>query len=163
MNQSITIHDLYVSQGHDFKGRHGKDRLEHGATSVESVECVAGKGVEGDRYFNYKDDYKGQTTFIALEAIHALETELGISIDDHSAFRRNAVVSGIDLNTLVGRTFILGEAMFVGSEQCKPCYWMDQAIGAGALAAMESRGGLRCRILKSGTLNVGEMKLQVLD
>jgi len=30
---------------------------------VPVIECVASRGIRGDRYFNFKDDYKGQITF----------------------------------------------------------------------------------------------------
>lgn len=163
MKQTITIHDLYISSGHDFKGRHGMERLDHGNTPVPSVECIEGKGLVGDRYFGYKDDFKGQMTFISLEAIRSVERELGQEIQDRSLFRRNAVASGADLNSLVGKTFVLGDVRFYGTEQCAPCYWMDRAIGEGALAAMENRGGLRCRILTSGTLELGRHSLDVID
>jgi MOSC domain-containing protein YiiM len=39
--------------------------------------------------------------------------------------------------------------------ECKPCYWMDEAIAPGAEALLQGRGGLRARILTSGTLRVG--------
>lgn len=163
MSETIEIHRLYLSEGHDFKGRYGKGRLRHGVRAVEEVECVAGKGLRGDRYFGHADDYKGQVSFIALEAIRALAEELGAAIDDLSRFRRNVVVSGVDLNDLVGVAFEIDGLRFYGTEQCKPCFWMNESIGPGALAAMEGRGGLRCRILNSGTLKRGAAKLARLD
>jgi len=156
MGETIEIHRLYLSEGHDFKGRYGKGRLRHGVRAVDEVECVAGKGLQGDRYFGYANDYKGQVSFIALEAIRELEGELGSAIEDLSRFRRNVVVSGVDLNALVGVAFEIDGLRFYGAEQCKPCFWMDESVGRGALAAMEGRGGLRCRILESGSLKRGE-------
>ena len=77
-------------------------------------------------------------------------------------FRRNILVEGLDLNALVGKRFRIGEVEFGGSEECSPCYWMDQAIGPGAHRALVGRGGLRCRILRSGALACGEHTLEVL-
>jgi len=37
-------------------------------------------------------------------------------------------------------------------EECKPCYWMDFAIGPGAEAWLQGRAGLRARILTDGVL-----------
>jgi len=34
---------------------------------VPMIECAAGRGIRGDRYFDFKDDYKGQITFFSLE------------------------------------------------------------------------------------------------
>lgn len=163
MSEAIDIHRLYLSEGHDFKGRYGKGRLSHGVRAVDEVECVAGNGLVGDRYFGYADDYKGQVSFIALEAIRELGDKLGAPIDDLSRFRRNVVVSGVDLNALVGVAFEIDGLRFYGTEQCKPCFWMNESIGEGALAAMKERGGLRCRILRSGTLKRGAAKLTRVD
>lgn len=162
MNESIYIHQIYLSSGHDFKGRFNKGRLTNRVRCVDSVECVQGRGLVGDRYFDYKEDYKGQLSLISLESIRAMETDLGLKVADHSDFRRNLIVSGVDLNTLVGLDFKLGEVELSGVEQCKPCFWMDEAIGVGAFAALENRGGLRCRILNTGELRKGESSLKVL-
>lgn len=163
MSESITIHQIFISSGHDFKGRYNKGRLNHGVQEVESVECVEGRGLVGDRYFDFKEDFKGQLSFISVEAIEALEKDLEIEQLDRSAFRRNAVVSGVDLNSLVGREFRIGELELRGTEQCEPCFWMDEAIGQGVHAALEERGGLRCRVLKTGKLEKGEAVLETLN
>lgn len=162
MTQTITIHDLYISSGHDFKGRFGKTRLNHETPRVELVECVEGKGIVGDRYFGYKEKFKGQLSLISLEAIQEMENELGISVEEFARFRRNAVVSGVDLNALVGKTFTIGDVKLHGTEQCKPCFWMDESIGEGANAALEDRGGLRCHILSSGSITCGETTLELI-
>lgn len=162
MSDTIQILNLFISEGHDFKGRFGKGRLNHGASSVDTVECVAGRGLVGDRYFDFVDDYKGQLSLIALEDIRALEADLGLEVADFRAFRRNAVVSGVDLRELVGKAFRLGEVELLGVEQCKPCFWMDESIGAGAHEALLNRGGLRCRILSSGSLRTGVASLELI-
>ncbi len=41
---------------------------------------------------------------------------------------------------------------FFGTEECRPCYWMDGALGPGAHAWLRGRGGLRARILSDGWL-----------
>ncbi len=160
MSDAITIHQIYISNGHDFKGRFNKGRLNNGVQRVESVECVEGRGLVGDRYFDFKEDYKGQVSLISVEAIEAMEAELNLEVADRSDFRRNVIVSGVDLNALVGADFRIGEVELRGVEQCKPCFWMNEAIGEGAHAALEGRGGLRCRILKSGVLRAGETEIE---
>ncbi|MDQ8186181.1 MOSC domain-containing protein [Pelagicoccus sp. SDUM812002] len=162
MSERITLQQIHLSSGHDFKGRFEKGRLNNGSTEVDSVECIEGRGLVGDRYFDFKEDYKGQVSFMAVEAIAELEADLGIKVGDWSLFRRNVIVSGVALNGLVGRNFRIGDVAFRGAEQCKPCFWMDEAIAQGAYAALENRGGLRCRILSSGTLSRGENRLQLL-
>jgi MOSC domain-containing protein YiiM len=58
------------------------------------------------------------------------------------------------LNSLIGEEFAVQGIQFLGVEECRPCYWMDQVLGPGAEAALKNRGGLRARILTSGQLRV---------
>ena len=58
----------------------------------------------------------------------------------------------MDLNTLVSAEFAVQGVRFAGTEQCRPCYWMDSALGAGAAEWLQGRGGLRARILNDGVL-----------
>lgn len=160
MSTKVLIHEIFLSSGHDFKGRFGKGRLNHTTSSVDAVECVKGRGLVGDRYFDFQEDYKGQLSLISLEAIEAMESDLGLKVADRREFRRNVVVSGIDLNGLVGKDFRIGAVELRGVEQCKPCPWMNESIGPGAHAALEDRGGLRCRILSSGTIRRGESAVE---
>ena len=67
-------------------------------------------------------------------------------------FRRNLLVSDVDLNALIGEEFELQGVCMRGSEEARPCYWMDQAVADGAEEAMRGRGGLRVRILSDGVL-----------
>lgn len=143
---------LYISPAHSFKGRHGKDLVEAPMEEVESVECIAGQGIMGDRYFGFKEDYKGQITFFADEVYHRICKELGIADKDHSVFRRNVITRGMDLNTLIGQEFEIQGVRFFGVEESKPCYWMNRAFGSGAEQALQGDGGLRARILVDGPL-----------
>lgn len=148
----MKIHHLYISQGHDFKGRHGKGRLHNAIQSVDSIECVAGRGIQGDRYFDYKENFKGQITFFDYEIYKKIKEEFNQPDIIPSVFRRNIIVSGVDLNTLIDQKFTLQGIEFEGSEECAPCYWMDEAICPGVEDRLKGFGGLRARILTSGTL-----------
>ncbi len=119
---------------------------------VAEVECVAGKGLVGDRFFDYRKDYKGQATLFAWETVLALQAELGIPEIDPSVFRRNLIVEGADLNALIGEEFQLQGVTFFGSQEAAPCYWMDQALCPGTEEALKGRGGLRVKILSDGHL-----------
>lgn len=149
----IHVRHLYVSAGHRFFGRHGLPPAEHPIVEVERVECVAGQGLRGDRFFGHRDDYKGQVTFFAAEVAARLQAELGLAAVDLSAFRRNVITEGVDLNLLVGERFELGGIVFLGTEECRPCYWMDRAVAPGAEAWLRGRGGLRAKILTGGWLH----------
>lgn len=143
---------LYVSPGHNYFGRHGHPAAEHPLLAVAEVECVAGRGLVGDRFFDYKSDYAGQITFFAEETYHDLVATLTAPPRDPSVFRRNALTRGLDLPSLIGHLFTLQGVTFLGVTEAKPCYWMDQAFAPGAEAALRGRGGLRARILTSGRL-----------
>jgi MOSC domain-containing protein YiiM len=149
---SIDICQLYVSSGHNFFGHHGREPDEHSAVEVPSIDCVAGRGICGDRFFDYKKNYKGQITFFALEVFEELCRALGFPNASSSLLRRNVMTRGIDLNTLIGQEFEVQGVCFFGTGECRPCYWMNRAIAPGAEDFLKGRGGLRAQILTNGTL-----------
>jgi MOSC domain-containing protein YiiM len=149
---AVRIEHLYVSSGHRFVGRHGKEPLDFPAEEVPQVECVAGRGIRGDRFFDHRSDYKGQVTFFSMEVFDSMCRDLGVHDRPPSVLRRNVFVRDADLLSLVGCEFTLQGVAFVGAEECKPCYWMDGAFGPGAEAYLRGRGGLRARIASDGIL-----------
>ena len=148
----MTIRHIFISDDHNFYGRHGKGALDHPMREVVEAQCVAGKGIVGDRFYDYKPDYKGQITLFSWEVYESIQSEFDIANLDPSAFRRNVLVEGADLNTLIGKHFDLQGIELLGTEEAKPCYWMNGAIAEGAEEAMKGRGGLRAKILSTGTL-----------
>lgn len=159
----VTIEKIWISPGHDFKGRYGKGRKNNGVVSCDAVTCVAGMGIVGDRYYGHSENYKGQVTFFSDEVAAALQKQFNVGDLDRSVMRRNVLVSGVDLNSLIGKRFRIGELIFSGSEECTPCFWMNEAVTEGAHEWLEGNGGLRCRIEKSGTLKTGDGLLEVLE
>lgn len=147
---------IYTSPGHDYWGRKGEGRLQNGICARDSVECVAGKGLLGDRYFGYRENYKGQVTFFDLATVDAVKVEFGLPKLPASVFRRNLIVSGVNLKEWLGRKFVLQGVEFEGTQECRPCHWMDRVIDDGAEAFMKKDfgGGLRARVVTSGTLRV---------
>lgn len=159
----VRIHHLITSPGHNYFGHHGRPGGAHPVMEHEEIELVAGKGIPGDRFFSWKDDYKGQLTLIDLAVIEEVRDHAGRPELPATAFRRNVVISGADLNALIGKRFRLGAALLEGSEECRPCYWMDRACGKdGTEDLMRGRGGLRCRILEDGALRLGTADLAVV-
>ncbi len=146
------IEHLYLSPGHNYFGHHGQAAGEHPVIAVPEIECVAGRGLRGDRFFDFKPNYKGQITFFAAE----IYDELCIALDTRdrapSVFRRNVITRGIDLNTLIGQTFTVQGVTFLGTAECSPCHWMNEAFAPGAEASLKGRGGLRAKILSGGLL-----------
>jgi MOSC domain-containing protein YiiM len=149
---AVEICHLYISPGHNFVGHHGQEPDEFPMIEVPIVECVAGRGLRGDRYFDFKADYKGQVTFFSLEVFDELCGALHVQGIPASAVRRNIFTRDIDLNSLIGQEFEVQGVRFYGTEESRPCHWMNRAIGEGAEAFLKGRGGLRARILTDGIL-----------
>jgi MOSC domain-containing protein YiiM len=154
MSHKCMIYRLFISPGHNYFGHHGKPADQHPLVEVAEIECVAGRGIIGDRFFDYQDNYQGQITFFAWEVYQDLCRQLDAKEKSPGVFRRNVITRGLDLNALVGQGFELQGVQFAGVAECKPCYWMDQAFARGAESALQGRGGLRARILTSGRLAV---------
>lgn len=148
----MRILHIYLSPEHNYFGHHGLPPGQAPMVEVEQVECVAAKGLVGDRFFGFKEDYKGQVTFFAHEVYERLCQQFQVMGVPPSAFRRNVITQGVDLNALIGQEFEVQGIRFLGTQECTPCYWMDQAFAEGAEQAMKGHGGLRARILTSGTL-----------
>ena len=119
---------------------------------VKELHCLAGRGIEGDRFLDFKEDYKGQITFFRGEIYDELCERFEVRDKPPSAFRRNVITRGVDLNTLIGREFTLQGVRFLGTAECTPCYWQDGAFAPGTEAALKGRGGLRAKILTDGIL-----------
>lgn len=143
---------LYISRTHNYFGHHGQPAGEDPSVEMTRIHCVAGRGIRGDRFFEYKENYKGQITFFAWEIFDALRWELGLPQAQPAATRRNVFLAGFDLNSLIGEEFEIQGVRFSGVEECKPCYWMNAALGPGAEEWLKGRGGLRARILNNGVL-----------
>ena len=111
---------------------------------------AAGSGATGSS--TTATDYKGQVTFFSIEVFEEMCAALGIRDRPPSVLRRNVLVRDADLLSLIGCEFTLQGATFVGTEECRPCYWMDSAFGPGAEAFLKGRGGLRARITADGIL-----------
>ena len=149
----MIIEKLFLSPAHNYFGHHGAPAGATPVVEADTLECVAGRGVRGDRFFDYRPDYAGQITFFSAEVFAELCAAVGAGGCSPGAVRRNVIVHGADLNGLIGREFELQSVWFRGAEECRPCYWMNEAVGPGAEAWLKGRGGLRARILTDGILH----------
>ncbi|PYL47583.1 MAG: molybdenum cofactor biosysynthesis protein [Verrucomicrobia bacterium] len=149
----MEICHIYISRGHNFVGHYGLEPDDFPMIEVPTVECVAGRGLHGDRYFDFKEDYKGQITFFSLEVFDELCGALQVEGIVPSAVRRNVFIRNVDLNEYIGQHFEVQGVRFYGTEESRPCDWMNRAIAPGAKEFLKGRGGLRARILTDGTLH----------
>ena len=150
----VRIRHLFVSSGHNYSGHHQTEPGNHPVLELDKVECLAGRGLVGDRFFDFKPDYLGQITFFSWEVWEQLREELGVVGGSPAATRRNVITEGVDLNTLIGKQFEIQGVVFAGTEECRPCAWMNHALGhPQAETSLRGRGGLRAQILTNGVLH----------
>jgi MOSC domain-containing protein YiiM len=157
----MQIRQLFISEGHNYFGHHGRAPDDHPLVEVSQIECVAGHGIRGDRFYDYRDNYKGQITFFSFEVFERLAQHFGLTEKSAGALRRNVIVSGVELNDLIGEEFSIQGVRLRGTAHCKPCYWLDQAIAPGAEKFLEGNGGLRTQILSDGVIAVGDAQLML--
>lgn len=154
----MQIEKIFISPGHNYYGHNGREPDDFPLQEVGQVECVAGHGLRGDRFYDYKNDYKGQVTFFAQETFDQLSAAFPQVEKSPGVLRRNVIVSGADLLALIGQEFELQGVRFRGTAHCKPCYWMNRAFAPGAEDwLMENKGGLRAKILTDGWLKTGSV------
>ena len=155
---SVKVTNIYISPESNYWS-HPPGKPGNAPThQPETVNCHAGKGIEGDRFYDYKENYKGQITFMSKDALEELRDSNGGDFG-YEVFRRNVILEGIDPLTLVGKKFKIGQAVFEGMCDCDPCSWMDTAAGKGSFKWLyqNKKGGLRARILETGTLSIGDV------
>jgi MOSC domain-containing protein YiiM len=152
----VKIRQLFISPGHNFFGHRDQPLGGHPLIECAEINCVPGRGIAGDRFFDFKDDYQGQITFFAAEVFDGVCRQLGVSGKSAGSTRRNVITADADLNSLVGVEFEIQGVRFAGTAECSPCHWMDEVIAPGAEAALQRRGGLRARILSDGKMRVNK-------
>jgi MOSC domain-containing protein YiiM len=155
----MVILQIFISSGHNYFGHHGRAPDDFPLNEVPQIECVAGHGIRGDRFFDYRDNYKGQITFFSFEVYERLIEHFGLTNKTAGALRRNIIVSGVDLNGLIGEDFSIQGVQLRGTAHCRPCYWLDQAVAPGAEDFLEGNGGLRAQILSDGVIALGDAQL----
>lgn len=155
----MVIRRIFISAGHNYFGHHGRAPDNFPLVEVEQIECVAGHGIRGDRFYDYRDNYKGQITFFSLDVFEKLAAHFDLTNKSPGSVRRNVIVSRIDLNDLIGEEFSIQGVRLRGTAHCKPCYWMNQAIAPGAEEFLQGNGGLRAQILTDGIISVGDARL----
>src|SRR5256714_5503871 len=111
----MQVRQIYISAGHNYFGHHGRAPDDYPLVAVPGIECVAGHGIRGDRFFDYRDDYEGQITFFALEVFDELCGALALQDCSLSLVRRNVITRGVELNKLIGQEFEAQGVRFYGT------------------------------------------------
>ena len=157
---SAAVVGLVVSPGHNywFWSHDPADGVgPHPTSYPDQVEIVAGQGIRGDRFFGRATRLASSVSFVATEALEAVEKDLGLApgLLDPRLTRRNIVTRGVDLNALVGRRFMVGEVECLGQRLCEPCAHLER-LEPGTLRALVHIGGLRADVISDGTIRAGD-------
>lgn len=148
-----TIHSIYISECSD-------KEME----PISSAFLVAGRGVEGDRYFIGKGTFSKklegnpsvEVTLIEKEEIDKFNHEHNQN-QKYGDFRRNIVTTGIQLNNLVDKEFMVGSVKLKGIRLCEPCDYLAKTVNTLVLPHMVGCCGLRAQILSGGEINGGDI------
>ena len=125
-------------------------------SEVNSIKVLANQGIVGDRHFNEFNDPYNQITLIESENIDYYNIKYGLNIP-YKDFRRNIITKGIKLNDLVGKRFKIGKVELEGIDLCRPCKHLSEILDQdNIIKEFLRRGGLRCQILTSSTIEVGD-------
>ena len=128
---------------------------------ISEIKVLSGKGILGDRHFHDHKDHKGQITLIEKESIDYYNNKYKSKIP-YTDFRRNIVTEGIGLNSLVKKEIEIGTIKILPYELCKPCLHLEQMVsGKDIIKEFLRRGGLRCEVLVSGKVKIGD-KIKIL-
>ena len=147
MKIDVNISHIYASPEHHYFTREKFDIGSAPTYELEYVDLKPNRGIKGDRF----EFSKYPLTLISEEVMQAVCQELELPYKPR-LFRRNIVISGINLNQLIGRRFFMDGIEFEGLEHCAPCTWMNAVMKKGAYGLMSGRGGLRIRANTAGRL-----------
>ena len=129
---------------------------------VKSIDVLANKGIVGDRHFNEFNDPYCQLSLIESENIDYYNTKYGLNIP-YTDFRRNVITKGINLNNLIGKKLQIGNVKVEGVDLCRPCKHLTEMLNQeNILKEFLRRGGLRCQILSSSSISIGD-EIKILD
>ncbi|HIC44030.1 MAG TPA: MOSC domain-containing protein [Sulfurimonas sp.] len=150
MTLSVNILHIYTSPQHHYFTRKKFNIGDAQTLEHEEVYLEVNKGIKDDRF----EFSTYPLTFMSEEVMKDVCSVLDLAYEP-KLFRRNIVISGINLNQLIGKSFQVGDVIFEGMEHCSPCTWMNAVMKKGAYRQMSGRGGLRVRVLKNGKLKTG--------
>jgi hypothetical protein len=136
---------------------------------LPEATLVAGRGIEGDRYYlgtgtySKKPDIR-EVTLIESEVLEALARNdppmqsgpIALEPTDH---RRNLTTRGVYLNHLVGKRFKVGNVVLRGGRLNFPCKYLERLLDAPVYLPLYNRSGLNCAIEVGGVIRRGDLIL----
>ena len=123
---------------------------------VDLIQVMANKGIVGDRHFREFNDPYNQLSLIESENIDYYNKKYQLNIP-YVDFRRNVITKGILLNNLIGKKLFVGDVELEVVDLCRPCRHLTEVLNQDSiLKEFLRRGGLRCQILSSSNIKIGD-------
>ena len=124
--------------------------------AVDTVEAIKGKGLVNNRHFKENNEKRSQITLIEIENINYYNN-ISKTLIPSINFRRNIITSGIRLNELLNNEFYIGKVRVKAHDLCRPCKYLQELLKQNnIIKEFLHKGGLRCEILSSGKICVGD-------
>jgi hypothetical protein len=140
---------------------------------LDQAMLVAGRGIDGDRYFSGTGTYSikpdaREVTLIEMEVLEAIARgdppapgeKVELMPADH---RRNLTTLGVPLSHLVGKRFKVGAAVLTGGRLNFPCKYLEKLLRRPVYTALLNRSGLNCRIEIGGIIRKGDPIMPLED
>ena len=145
------------------------DRRAAPMKKVEQFNALAGRGIEGDRYFLGTGTYSKspqpgrQVTLIKSEVLESLKDKFEITVKPEES-RRNVLTRGIEINDLIGAEFFVGPVRLRAHRITQPCLYLEKLLDQpGLYKELWDNGGISCEILSDGVIKEGDIITNSLD
>lgn len=125
---------------------------------LEAVEARREAGLTGDHARPGTSNPR-QVTLLQWEHLSVINALLERCADNPispAELRRNLVVSGINLFSLKGRSFRIGQAILQTTGWCHPCAKLQARLGPGSFQAIRGHGGITARVLHGGIIRLND-------
>ena len=124
--------------------------------AIDTIEAIKGKGLVNNRHFKENNEKKSQITLIEIENINYYNN-ISKTLIPSINFRRNIITSGIKLNELLNKEFYIGKVRVKAHDLCRPCKYLQELLKQNnIIKEFLHKGGLRCEILTSGKICIGD-------
>ena len=138
---SGTLIHISISPGHG--------RPDH---SVEKIDAVQGKGLEGDRHYGTRRE----VTLVATGELAEAAAMLGVDSIAEGSTRRNLTIDVPSIPRKHGTRVHIGDVTLAVWRDCAPCELMEKTVGPGARAALKGRAGVSATVVSGGVISVGD-------
>ncbi len=119
---------------------------------VDEIEAEPGTGLAGDRP---GENSARQVSIQSRFELDQAAKRLGRPIESDQT-RRNITLDAGELPRNRGQRLLLGTVELEVFSDAAPCATMTEIIGPGARPALRKLGGIHCRVVRGGTIHVGD-------